>query len=400
MKNILLITKIYPSKDLPNNDTKVVHYFAKEWKKMGYNVMVIHNFVLFPPFVYWITKLFSSKLAAIFGAVVPTVYDSRIREYQYDGIDVVRIPLMKFVPHGMFSEKTIKKHYGRISTILKECDFVPDYVIGHWWNPQLQLFEHFKEEYKAKTCLTVHDFSKQLDAVKYRCYFDYIDIFGMRSHSIERTFKEIFGYEYKTFYCASGIPEKFVVGSEFRDFSKPIGNFCYVGTMIKRKYPIALLQAIDLVQGKLSSFHVDYVGEGAETSRIKRFLNKVAWKNSVNLHGMLTREQVSSVLRKAECFVMISKNEAFGLVYLEAMGCGCIPVASRDEGMDGIIIDGENGFLCQSGNYNELGEIILKINALSSEERKRLSDNAVKTAAYYTDSLAAKRYIDNVKMLN
>ena len=41
---------------------------------------------------------------------------------------------------------------------------------------------------------------------------------------------------------------------------------------------------------------------------------------------------------------MISKNEAFGLVYLEAMLAGCI-VASRN-GIDGIIIDGYNGFLC------------------------------------------------------
>ena len=34
MKNILILSKIYPAIDLPQNDTKVVHYFAKEWKKM------------------------------------------------------------------------------------------------------------------------------------------------------------------------------------------------------------------------------------------------------------------------------------------------------------------------------------------------------------------------------
>ena len=59
----------------------------------------------------------------------------------------MRIPLMKYVPHGMFSDSTIKKHYNKINNILKRKGFVPDYVIGHWWNPQLQLFQYFKNEY-------------------------------------------------------------------------------------------------------------------------------------------------------------------------------------------------------------------------------------------------------------
>ena len=42
---------------------------------------------------------------------------------------------------------------------------------------------------------------------------------------------------------------------------------------------------------------------------------------------------------------MISQGEAFGLVYLEAMARGCITIASRGEGFDGIIKDGINGFL-------------------------------------------------------
>lgn len=46
----------------------------------------------------------------------------------------------------------------------------------------------------------------------------------------------------------------------------------------------------------------------------------------------------------SDCFIMISKNEAFGLVYLEAMSAGCITIASRGEGFDGVIIHGVNGF--------------------------------------------------------
>ena len=55
---------------------------------------------------------------------------------------------------------------------------------------------------------------------------------------------------------------------------------------------------------------------------------------------------------------MISKEETFGLVYLEAMSMGCITIASKNEGMEGIIIDGENGFLCTAGDDDELASII------------------------------------------
>lgn len=40
---------------------------------------------------------------------------------------------------------------------------------------------------------------------------------------------------------------------------------------------------------------------------------------------------------------MISRNETFGVVYLEAMAAGCITIASRNVGYDGIIVDRVNG---------------------------------------------------------
>ncbi len=50
--------------------------------------------------------------------------------------------------------------------------------------------------------------------------------------------------------------------------------------------------------------------------------------------------------------VMNSRNEAFGLVYFEAMARGCIIITSRKEGFDGIIQDGVNGFLFKASDSN------------------------------------------------
>jgi glycosyltransferase involved in cell wall biosynthesis len=94
--------------------------------------------------------------------------------------------------------------------------------------------------------------------------------------------------------------------------------------------------------------------------------------------------------------IMISKGEAYGLVYLEAMSRGCITIASRDEGMDGVIKDGINGFLCKAGDAAELASIIQHINLLSSNEKRTISSNAIRTARELTDKLVAEKYLNDV----
>ena len=81
------------------------------------------------------------------------------------------------------------------------------------------------------------------------------------------------------------------------------------------------------------------------------------------------------------------------------MAAGCITIASRGEGFDGIIKDGENGFLCGAGNVEELISIINKIHKMDKAELSRISENAIKTAQQMTDSSVAASYIHDVERL-
>ena len=116
----------------------------------------------------------------------------------------------------------------------------------------------------------------------------------------------------------------------------------------------------------------------------------------VHLAGRVQRDLVTQYLDEADCFIMISRREAYGLVYLEAMARGCIAIASRNEGFDGIIRDGENGFLCEAGNAEELASIIRRINAMTAAERQAISENGMKTARRMTDYKMAEEYIGRV----
>ena len=112
--------------------------------------------------------------------------------------------------------------------------------------------------------------------------------------------------------------------------------------------------------------------------------------------GKVERDKILELYDQSDCMIMISKNEAYGLVYLEAMARGCITIASQDEGMDGVIIDGYNGFLCPAGNAEKLSDLIERINSLSDEDKEKISFNAIETARNLTDHLAAEKYLNDV----
>ena len=90
---------------------------------------------------------------------------------------------------------------------------------------------------------------------------------------------------------------------------------------------------------------------------------------------------------------MVSAHEAFGLVYVEAMAKGCITIATKGQGIDGVIIDGVNGFLCESCNPEALAKVIDRIRSLSTEELNSISQKAIETASELTDRKVAETYL-------
>lgn len=179
-------------------------------------------------------------------------------------------------------------------------------------------------------------------------------------------------------------------------FNKKTEKFIFVGQLIKRKYPAEIIKSIAKLYTSSDKFNITYIGAGKEKKRINFYTKKYSFQEHVQCLGRIPREDVRQHMSQSECFIMISKKEAFGLVYLEAMSAGCLVIASKNEGFDGIIEHGVNGFLCNAGDINNLSEIIYEINNLSNEEKERISRQAIKTAHIYTDSNVAQMYLDNI----
>lgn len=398
MHNILVLTNIYPALDLEKENTPIVHYFTKEWVKMGYNVRVVHYPANFPKIVMWGASLFKDVLSSKLGVVVRTSQTTET-EYELEGVRVKRIPLLKYKLHGSYSSRQIDKAYNKTLKYLGCHDFIPEIIISHWVNPQLEIMSRLKKEFGAKTCYVAHIPTAEFEAIytdeQSQTLIDKVDVIGFRSAYIKKKFLEKFRFSGPMFQCYSGIPEKYIPSITVERLFDDVNSFIFVGTLIKRKYPVSIIPAVKKALGD-NNFNVTYIGSGQESTNIINCAKTLNVEKNVHLLGRVDRDEVVDQLKKHDVFIMISRSEAFGLVYLEAMAQGCITIASRNEGFDGIIEHGVNGFLCKAGDAEELAKIISGIREMSPEQLQKISNNAIETARGLTDKKAAKLYIDSV----
>jgi len=396
-KNILLLTTIYPAPDL-TGPTKTIHYFTREWVNIGYNVKVIHFQAVYPGFFYVLAKLIKGKIASITGSIVYTKKDKKAKHYSMEGVSIARLPVFKWIPHGKFTPKSISLNINTILTLLKTENYNPDFIIGHFSNPQLQVIYELKKHYNSNTCLIMHDNGNTIKKIypkSYKLYFECIDSWGFRSNAIKKGFESNYGIQKNSFMCYSGIPDIFLLNTKIKKLNPPIKTFVYVGEMIKRKFPAALIKALSIAY-KNKNFELIYIGEGGEKDNLLKLSKRLGLENQVDFAGRLPREKIIEILDNSDCMIMISKGEAFGLAYLEAMARGCLTIGSFNEGIDGIIIDKKNGFLCHAGDHIELANLITNINSMSIEELYTISERAKKTAENLTDKLTAESYINSI----
>lgn len=399
---IFVLTSVYPAKDAPRGTTPVVHYFTKEWAAMGHQVHVFHLESVFPRLYYLLGKMFKKTLDSRLGHLVPNQRPSEYEETK-DGVSVSHLLINKTKPHGRFSKQQLHKAFDIISRSIQN-EGIPDCFVGHWDNPQLELLHSLKERFHRPTCLVYHsnDYGrlKETYGKDFEVLRNDIDLVGFRNKTSKDIYIKRFGEPCYSFIASSGISKPFVdAGNSNIKSIGEVRNFIYVGAIVERKFPLPILNALAKSYNN-NPFTITYIGEGKQINDLEPHFNDLKCTGSIEVTGRIPRNDVISYLNRADVFIMISKNELFGLVYLEAMALGCITIGSRNEGIDGIIIDGENGFLCEAGNVEELSTIIDKIRSMSPTQLKQMSDKAKQTAFYYSDVNVAERYIKQLELIS
>lgn len=397
---LLILTSEYPN---PNStfDTPVVHYYAKEWIQQGHDVRVVHFRSVFPSLFYFFAKILKTFLKKIFQTdFVPVDRLNKRVEFIYEGIDVISQPIFKIFPHFKFYKRTIRKQAEIIYSDNLGKAFMPDLIISHFINPQLPLVAELKKYYpNVKTSLVLHENPKvilDLFGSNAKTLLNSLDYIGFRFDEMRNVFLRMFGEKNNTFICPSGIPENYILSEVPKTkFKGERISFCFVGMLIPLKNIDILLEALHLAFPE-RNFSLEILGEGMMKEEISKKISKHKLDECVTLLGKLSRDEVQNKMIESDVFAMVSKPEAFGLVYVEAMSKGCITIGTIGQGIDGVIKHGDNGFLCEARNVEALKDLFIKINRMSYDEKMAIANKAFETASSLTDRKVASEYLEKL----
>lgn len=134
--------------------------------------------------------------------------------------------------------------------------------------------------------------------------------------------------------------------------------FISVGSLIERKGIDQLIHAFNEVFQHNKNVYLNIFGEGPEKKHLENLIKKYKLEKNVFLRGLADRSIIAEEMKKSDAFVLASKLETFGVVFIEAMAAG-LPVIGTECGGPENIINENNGILINKNNSKELSEALV-----------------------------------------
>lgn len=377
-RKILIITSLYPTKE---NSIRGI-FVKKQVEELSKKYEL---------------KVFATEISKI------NLYE----KYIEDNIEVhqTKYKFPKFVISPIYYYFAIKVN---LRKLIKE--YQPDIIHIHDYKhlPELFILPKIIDVKKNNVILTLHN-NKQI-VEKYR----FTHLFYELSLKITlNKFSRIIVVSQKVKkiiekYC--GNPEKIVViGNGINIDSKKIDkqNFINllpqvkisyqiisVGNLVKTKGFDLLIQAVSNLNGTGMYVDLSIIGDGAEKNNLQHLIIKNKMENKIRLLGKVNHDIVMNLYSYYDAFVLPSWSETFGIVYLEAMLAKIPVIGVFGEGIDGIIIDGTNGFLVERKNVDNLTAKIKKM--IESENLNKITQTAYKNVK---ENYLLKNVIEEVEKL-
>jgi glycosyltransferase involved in cell wall biosynthesis len=126
----------------------------------------------------------------------------------------------------------------------------------------------------------------------------------------------------------------------------------------QRKGFDALVQAVALLSPDIPELHLDVYGRGSPKSFLEmtRLIERSGAADRVSLKQPLDHGQVQQTINGYAAFVLPSRRETFGMVYVEALLAGAPILWSRDQGVDGLFDDVTIGYSCDPQSIPDIAD--------------------------------------------
>ena len=134
------------------------------------------------------------------------------------------------------------------------------------------------------------------------------------------------------------------------------------------------------------------VGTGPERERLDDRVRALGLSGRVELLGHVSFARLAEEYRRADIFCLPSRQEGFGIVFLEAMAAGLPIVAARGTAVPELVVDGVCGDLVAPGDPDALAAALGRL--VSDEARRRaLGEAGRRRVAAYDAPAVAGRFL-------
>lgn len=166
-------------------------------------------------------------------------------------------------------------------------------------------------------------------------------------------------------------------------------KICFAGRVDRNKNCRLTMKACERLMNEGYDIQYTMIGKLID-KKVKKQIEK---KSYIQYIPPVGKEDLIKIYRDHDIFVMPSKTESFGLVYVEAMSQGLPVIYTKNEGFDGQFPEGTVGYHVSTQDAGELACAIKKVMAKHAE----LSQNCRKNIATFNWDAIVKTYSKQYK---
>jgi len=169
-------------------------------------------------------------------------------------------------------------------------------------------------------------------------------------------------------------------------------DLVFLGRLVSQKGCDTLLKAMGRLRQKGIDPDLTIVGDGPERGNLEALSNSLGLTQQVRFAGKAVGFELASILNDHK-FILVpsSYEEPFGIVALEGMACGCVPIVSERGGLVDAIAG--HGFVFPNGDDAALAEVLAIALSAPDEARARL-EGVDKHLARCTAQSVAEQYLE------
>lgn len=301
-----------------------------------------------------------------------------------EGVEVYYPRYIEF-PRGFLFHQSGKFMFNGIKDTITDIykGFKFDVIHSHVALPDGYSGMLINKEYKVPHIVTVHgqDFQQTLhkNEETKRALFkvlNSVDSIVVVSNKLKSIVKE-FQFSSKITVVHNGISKKYIDSYSRQYANKDYVEILSVSNLIPIKGLEFNIKAVSELVKKYPKLMYTIVGDGALRDELEDLVKELNIEKNVAFIGRVKHEEVFEYIRKCDIFSLPSYNEGFGVAYIEAMSQGKPIIGVKGQGIEDIIINGENGFLANPKNYEEIYNILEAL-IEDKDKREQIGENARK----------------------